>query len=145
MPNPANGQFPTPDFAKMFSSFQSFQIPGFDMDKILSTSRKNFDAMNTAGQLALEGMQTAMRRQIEMVTELAGSGTTGVQDLFAVGSPQEKIAKHADVFKTSFDKGLANLREISEIIGKSNSEAAEVLTKRFGEGLAELKTTVHPS
>ena len=31
-------------------------------------------------------------------------------------------------------------REILEIIGKSNSEAAEVLTKRFGEGLGELKT-----
>lgn len=142
MSSPAKAFSPTTDFTKLFGAFQ---FPGFDLDKIVSTQRKNFDAMNAAGQLAFEGLQTAFRRQIEMATELAGSGTNGVQELFVAGSPQEKIAKQADVFKASLDKGLANLREISEIIGKSNSEAAEVLTKRFGEGLAELKTTVHPA
>jgi phasin family protein len=139
MPNPSKATSPTADFTKYFASFQ---IPGFDVDEFLSTQRKNFDAVSAAGQLAFEGYQTAFRRQIEMVTELAGKGTNGVQDLFTGGTPQDKLAKQADAFKASVDKGLANLREILEIIGKSNSEAAEVLTKRFGEGLGELKTAV---
>ena len=139
MPSPSKATQTTPDFSKLFSVFQ---IPGFDIDEFVSSQRKNFDAVSAAGQLAFEGYQTAVKRQIEMATELAGSGTNGVQDLFAAGTTQDKLAKQADVFKTSLDKGLANLREIWEIIGKSNSEAAEVLTKRFGEGIGELKTAV---
>ena len=139
MPSTAKTTSPIPDFTKLFGSFQ---IPGFDVDEFMSTQRKNFDAVSAAGQLAFEGYQTAFKRQIEMATEIAGKGSNGVQDLFTGGTPQDKLAKQADVFKSSIDKSLANLREILEIIGKSNSEAAEVLTKRFGEGLTELKSAV---
>ena len=139
MPSSSKATSPTADFTKYFSAFQ---IPGFNIDEFVATQRKNFDAVSAAGQLAFEGYQTAVKRQIEMATELAGSGTNGVQDLFAVGAPQEKLAKQADVVKASFDKGLANVREIWEIIGKSNSQAADVLTKRFGEGISELQAAV---
>lgn len=138
MPSPSKAVPPTADFTKLFSAFQ---IPGFDIDGFISTQRKNFDAVSAAGQLAFEGYQTAVKRQIEMATELAGA-TNGVPDLFAAGSPQDKLTKHADVFKASLDKSLANIREIWEIIGKSNTEAADVLTKRFGEGITELKAAV---
>jgi len=138
VPSPSKAFPPAADFTKIFGAFQ---IPGFDIDGFVSTQKKNFDAMSAAGALAMEGYQAAMRRQIEMATELAGSAN-GVQELFTTGSPQDKLAKQADVFKASLDKGLANLREIWEIIGKSNTEAAEVLTKRFGEGIGELKTAV---
>ena len=138
MPSPSKATPITPDFTKFFGTFQ---IPGLDLDGFVASQRKNFDAVSAAGQLAFEGFQAAFRRQIEIATELAGNGSTGVQDLFAIsGTPQDKLAKQADVFKASLDKGLANVREIWEIIGKSNSEAAEVLTKRFGEGISEIKT-----
>lgn len=128
------------DFTKAFAGFQ---IPGFDIDQIVSAHRKNFEAVSAAGQLAFEGLQTAMRRQFEMASELAGNGSNGVQDLFSIGNPQEKIAKQADVAKAAFDKGLTNLRELSEILVKSNSEAADVLTKRVGESLTEFKSVLH--
>jgi phasin family protein len=126
------------DFTKAFAAFQ---FPGFDLEKITSAYRKNFDALNAAGQLAFEGLQTAARRQFEMASELA-TGSNGAQDFFSVTSPTEKIAQHADLAKTAFDKGLTNLRELSEILVKSNNEAAEVLAKRVGESLTEFKTVL---
>ena len=37
---------------------------------------------------------------------------------------------------------LGNLRELTEMVAKSNTEAADVLTKRIGESLTELKSSL---
>ena len=73
-----------------------------------------------------------------MIEESAAAVTS----LNAAGAPQEKIAAQMEVVKGAFEKALANLRELTEMVAKSNAEAADVLTKRVGESLNELKTSV---
>jgi len=127
------------DFTKVFSEFR---VPGFDVEAILAAQRRNIEAMTTANQLVIEGIQAVLRREAEILRQTIEESSTVLRDLMAAGAPEEKLAQQTDLLKSSFEKALANLRELAEMAAKSNTEAAEVLTKRVGESLSELTAAV---
>jgi len=127
------------DFTKIFSEFK---VPGFDIQSLVATQRRNIEAVSHANQLAIEGVQAVMRRQGEILRQMVEESTSSLKDLMATGAPEAKIAQQTDLVKSAFEKALANLRELTEMVAKSNTEAADVLTKRIGESLTELKTSL---
>jgi len=137
----ANPNFPflENDFTKMFSEFK---IPGFDMQGLMATQRRNIEAVQTANQLAVEGVQAIVRRQTEILRQMAEESSTVLKEMMTSGAPDQKIAQQTELVKTAFEKALGNLRELTEMVAKSNTEAADVLTKRIGESLTELKTSL---
>ena len=139
MADPTGNPFLNTDFTKLFAEFK---IPGFDMQSLVATQRRNIEAVQTANQLAVEGVQAVMRRQTEIIKSMVEESSTVLRDLMAQGAPQEKIAQQADLVKTAFEKALGNLRELTEMVAKSNTEAADVLAKRIGESLTELKSSL---
>jgi phasin family protein len=138
MPTPTN-PFLENDFTKIFSEFK---VPGFDMQALIATQRRNIEAVSHANQLAVEGVQAVMRRQGEILRQMVEESTNSLKDMMAAGAPEAKIAQQTELVKTAFEKALANLRELTEMVAKSNTEAADVLTKRIGESLTELKTSL---
>ena len=54
----------------------------------------------------------------------------------------KRSSQQTELVKASFERALGNLRELTEMVAKSNTEAADVLTKRIGESLTELKTSL---
>jgi phasin family protein len=137
----ANPNFPflENDFTKMFSEFK---IPGFDMQGLMATQRRNIEAVQAANQLAIEGVQAVVRRQTEILRQMAEESSTALREMMTSGAPEQKIAQQTELVKTAFEKALGNLREMTEMVAKSNTEAADVLTKRIGESLTELKTSL---
>jgi phasin family protein len=127
------------DFTKFFSEFR---IPGFDIEGLIATQRRNLEAVNAANHLAIEGVQAIMRRQTEIMRSMVEESSASLRDLMASGAPEQKIAQQTEMVKGAFEKAIANLRELTEMVAKSNSEAAEILTKRIGEGLTELKSSL---
>jgi phasin family protein len=138
MATPSNPFFEN-DFTKMFSEFK---IPGLDMQSLVATQRRNIEAVQTANQLAIEGVQAVMRRQTEILRQMVEESSTVLRDMMATGAPEQKIAQQTEIVKSAFEKALGNLRELSEMVAKSNTEAADVLTKRIGESLTELKSSL---
>ena len=127
------------DFTKLFGEFR---VPGFDVETILAAQRRNIEAVTAANQLVIEGIQALLKREAEILRQTIEESSIVLKGLMATGAPEEKLAQQADLLKTSFEKALANLRELAEMAAKSNTEAADVLTKRIGEGLTELKAAV---
>jgi phasin family protein len=127
------------DFTKIFSEFR---VPGFDIESLIATQRRNIEAVNAANHLAVEGVQAIMRRQSEIMRGMVEESSAALRELMASGAPEQKIAQQTDLVKGAFEKAIANLRELTEMVAKSNSEAAEVLTKRVGESLTELKSSL---
>ena len=54
----------------------------------------------------------------------------------------DKAAKQAALAKSTYEKAVANLQEIADLIQKSNNEALSVLNKRFAEAMDEVKGMV---
>ncbi|HYD67876.1 phasin family protein [Azospirillum sp.] len=122
-----------------------FKAPGIDIESILTAQRRNIEAVTAANQLAWEGLQAVLRRQNEILRQSVEEAGSMVSDVMGAGSPEDKAAKQAELAKAAFEKALANVRELAEMIAKSNSEAADVLSKRVSESLDEVKAAIAKS
>ena len=60
----------------------------------------------------------------------------------SASNPQEMTAKQAELVRKAFEQALANVRELAEMVSKSNTEAFAIINKRVTESLQELKTLV---
>ena len=124
------------DMSKMFAEMK---LPKVDMDSIMATQRKNIEALTSANKLAFEGMQAVARRQADVMRQMMEEMSGMISDMMSAGTPEEKVARQADLAKQTFEKILSNMKELAEMLSKSNSEAATVINARISESLDELK------
>ena len=127
------------DISKVLSEFK---LPGVDVDAILASQRKNIEAVTAANQLAIEGFQAVVRRQASILRQTLEETGTILTEALSAGSPEDKAAKQAELVKTAFEKALANMKELAELVAKSNTEAANVISNRVSESLEELKSAL---
>jgi phasin family protein len=139
MAKPTDNPFLNTDFTKLLGDFK---VPGVDVEAILSSQRKNIEAVTAANQLAIEGLQAVIRRQAEIVRASLEEAGSYVNQVAAAGTPEEKATKQAELLKVAFEKSLSNVKELAELVAKSNTEAADVLSKRVSESLEEVKTAI---
>lgn len=125
------------DFQKMM---MDFKVPGIDADALMNAQQKNIEAITSANQLAMEGMQAIGKRQAELFQQAVEESQKTLGDLMAQGAPEDRISKQAETVKTTIERTVTNLREISEMLAKSNQEAFDVINKRITESLEEVQT-----
>jgi phasin family protein len=130
---PSNIEF---DVTKMIGEFK---VPGVDIETLVASQRKNIEALTQANKLAFEGLQAMFKRQVEIARQSIEESTAVARQLVDNGTPQEKAVRQTELTKEAFEQALANSRELSEIIAKSNAEAFELLNKRFFAILDEIK------
>ena len=126
------------DFSKAFAGFT---VPGFDAESLLASQRKNVEALTQANQLAAEGLQAVAKRQVEIAKEAIEEASTLMRDITQPTAPEDRVAKSAELLKQTFEKGLANARELALTLAKAQTEAFDVITKRVAEGLEEIRDT----
>ena len=115
------------------------KIPGVDLEGMLAAQRKNIEALTEANRVAVEGMQAVAKRQAEILAQAMAEVSTAAQQLASAEDAKEMTAKQTELTQSAFEKALANMRELAEMVNQSNSEAFEVINKRFAESLEELK------
>lgn len=133
----ANMDFGKFDVSKMM---QDLKVPGVDVNALMEAQRKNIEALTAANKAAIDGMQSVAKRQAEIMAQSLSEVSNLAQEFSAsTNNPQEMGAKQAEIIKQAFDKALGNMRELAEMVSKTNTEAFEVMNKRFTESLEELK------
>jgi phasin family protein len=125
------------DFGKLFSGLN---FPLFNVEMLMTTQRKNIEAITHAHQLAFEGLQAAAKRHTEMARSALEEAHAAILALAQPGSPERQIMNHAELAKTSFEKAMAHGRELSELVAKANSEAFNIIANRVSESLHEVAT-----
>ena len=130
----------------MMRAFTALKMPGLPgLQAFADTQKRNLEALTMANKLAMEGVQAVGRRNMEIMQQVMGEITSAVQSMTAAeGSPNTKAAQQAEMMKTSYERAVANMQEIAELIQKSNGEAVGVLNRRFAEALEEVKGMVKP-
>ena len=119
-----------------------FPVVGFDT--LVEAQRKNIEALTAANQAAVQGMQAVAQRQAEILSQSMNEVSSIAQQLAGAGNPQEMTAKQAELVRKAFEQALANMRELAEMVSKSNTEAFAIINKRVTESLQELKGLVTP-
>lgn len=116
-----------------------FKLPGVDSKVFIEGHKRNLEAMTEANRVAIEGAQALAQRQVEIMRQTVDEATKAITELAKPGKPEEKLAAQTALVKEAYEMALANVRELTEMSAKSNSEAADVLTHRFADGLDEIK------
>jgi phasin family protein len=118
--------------------FKQFLVPGVDVSKLIEGQRENIKALQEANQTALQGWQNLMTRQTELMRESFEAWQASISD--TVKSPPGEMAqKQVEYGQKAFEKALSNMRELAEMAIKSQSDAADVIRKRFEAGLKEIQ------
>jgi phasin family protein len=131
---------------EMMRAFTSMKLPAMpDFQAFADAQKRNLEALTTANKLAMEGAQAVGRRNMEIIQQVMSEMTHAVQSMTSVeGAPNVKAAQQAELMKTAYERAVANMQEIAELIQKSNGEAVSVLNRRFAEALEEVKGMVKP-
>ncbi len=125
------------DISKMFGDMKMPAMP--DMGALMAAHQRNIEALTAANKVAMEGAQAFARRQAEIVQQSVAELTEAMKSFAGMEAPQEKAAKQAELLKHTYERGVANLRELGDLISRSNSEAVELLNHRFTEAMEEVK------
>ncbi|MBR0673535.1 phasin family protein [Neoroseomonas soli] len=134
---------PDMDVFKMFADFKMPAMPAMpDMDALAAAQRKNIEAFSAANRVALEGAQAVARRHMEILQQSVAEMTEAMKALSAADAPQDKAARQAELAKSTYERAVANLHELADLIQRSNSEAVGLLNKRFAEAMDEVKGLV---
>ena len=127
------------DVTKMLGEFK---LPGVDMDKIAAAQRKNVEALTSANQLVAEGFQAVARRQAEIMRQTLEEAGKSMRDLMEQSAPEDRMVKQTELAKSAFETALSNMRELAEMVAKANTEAFDVMNRRYTESLDELKDMI---
>lgn len=133
-----------PFAAELSRMFADVKLPTADLESLMASQRRTVEAVAKANQLAVEGLQTAARRQAEIVRGSIEEVTALTRDLIQSPSNEERLARQTEAAKKAIEASLAHIRELSEIIARSSNEAIDVLNRRVAESLDEIRALASP-
>jgi phasin family protein len=146
----AESPFPKPDaafaapgamFAEMTKRFSELRFPSMvpDSSALMAAHRRNMEVLSNANRLALEGAQAVARRHMEIMQQTMTEFTEHARELTHAETPQAKAAHQAALVKKSYERAVANIKDLSDLIQRSNAEALGVLSDRFKEAMEEVQ------
>ncbi len=109
----------------------------FDPKGLIPPHQRNLAAVRQASDLAVEGVKTATRRQAEQIRAGIEEGNALLRQLASARTPEQVFAVQAASTRWAVDQGIANSREIWEILTRSGNDAVDILTRRLNEALEE--------
>ena len=131
------------DFGKLFADMKLPAIP--DMEAFVNASRRNMETLTAANKVALEGAQAVGRRHMEILQQSMAELTEAVRAMSSAEAPQAKAAKQAELLKQAYERTVANMKELGDLIQHSNAEAVNLLNARFAEAMDEVKALADKS
>jgi phasin family protein len=131
------------NFIDMFKRLgEQFQVPQFDMSKILEHHQKNMEAMSRSWQAVAGGAGAIATKQREIMAAAIKDVTEHVQSYKPGGDPQEAMAKQAEFAKKSMEATIANTRDIAALVQKSSGEAFQIVQDRMKESYEEIRSSL---
>jgi len=131
-------KFFTTDFAK---GFAGTALP-FDTTALLDIQRKNMQALTEAQKQAFESLQTIAKQQSEILSQLVQDNAAIAQEIISEGTPEQKIAKQAELIKKSYEKSVSSWQGLFDLVVESGKETSDFISKRVSDSLSEVKTSV---
>lgn len=118
-------------------------VPGVDMDALVSSRRDDLEALVAANREAVSGMQSIMKQQKKIMTEFLGTLQntlkTTAGSATQVGSPQDMVVRQTQATKETFNTAVRNMEELAEIINEVSMRIHRPITERVPDALDDVK------
>lgn len=121
------------------SFFTNIPNSPFGLKEIMESGRKSIQACTEAQQVATQSLQAIIQRQNEVLSQLMQDQSAIAKEILHEGTPEEKIARGAELIREAYEKTINNAREVSDIANKSAREALDILNDRISGCFEEIK------
>ncbi len=126
--------------------FGQMKLPSMvDVEPLLAAQRRNIEVLTAANRVAMDGAQAVARRHMEIMQQSMSEMTETVRALATTTDPTTRATKQAELLKSAYEKAVANLQELSDMIQHANGEAVGLLNHRFTEAMDEVKSLITKS
>jgi phasin family protein len=130
------------DFGDISKRLSEFKIPEFDWQGLMAAHQKNWEALGQANKAWFEGAQKVVRREVDILQTALADAAEASKDMMKEGDARAAAEKRLDLAKSSFERAIHNIRDLSETASRANQEALDVIQKRAIEGFDEIKTLI---
>jgi phasin family protein len=131
-------QKPPFDFADLSKRLGELKFPEIDWQELMAAQQKNWAALGQANKVWLEGTQKVVQREVEILQSALAEAAEASKDMMKEGDARAAAEKRLELAKSSFEKAISNIREISEAAARANQDALAVIQKRAIEGFEEI-------
>jgi len=130
------------DFNDLSKRLGELKFPEIDWQELMAAQQKNWAALGQANKVWLEGTQKVVQREVEILQSALAEAAEASRDLMKEGDARTAAEKRLEHAKSSFEKAISNIREISDAATRANRDALEVIQKRAIEGFDEIRTLI---
>jgi phasin family protein len=120
----------------------SFGVPRLDVETMATAQRRNVEALTAVCQLAFDCVQASAQRQAQVFRDTAEEMVQSFRKISVQESPQAQAASQMAVGRQALERGMTSLRELAELIAKTNTEAFDIINKRATNCIGELQNIV---
>jgi phasin family protein len=118
--------------------FESMKVPGVDWQGVMESQSKNIAALVEANRRAVQGVEAITRRQFELMQQAMADAVISAKQSVPA-DPREAVARQTEAAKMAFERAVTSMRELADMVQKSNREALDVVNQRISAGLTEIK------
>ena len=139
----SNNPFFSNEYLNSFSNMPG-NVP-FELQDFMEVQRKNFQAFTEIQQIAIENIQAAAQQQTAMLSKIVEENSKMAKEMMAEGTPEEKVAKQADIAKKCYEKSVTDTKKITDMMAECSQQASEIINKRVSASLNEIKEAMQKS
>jgi phasin family protein len=116
-----------------------YRIPALDVDAVVESQRRNLEALTHASQLAAEGVRAVTQRQAEIAQQSIEQASGLFREWTQPAAPAERLVRQVEASKQTFEKAVADARELAELVTKAGTEVFGIVARRASESLDEMR------
>jgi len=132
------------DFADLSKRLGELKFPEIDWQELMVAQQKNWEALGQANKVWFEGTQRVVQREVEILQNALAEAAAASKDMLQEGDARAAAEKRLERAKSTFEKAISNIHELSEAASRANRDALEVIQKRALEGFDEIKSMIKP-
>jgi phasin family protein len=116
-------------------------LPKVDVDKLIETHKKNFDALVEAVRLASAGAREVAAKQRELIESTINDAFALVGEVKPGVDAASLLAQHRETVAQTLDKTIASTGAIADQIQTLNMEMLNMMTDRLTANLGEIRAS----
>ena len=99
-------------------------LPKVDVDKLVVTHQKNFEALTRTAQITSDGVKSVAAKQKETIEAAFREALEMARSFKLAGDPKQMLAKQTEAVNRGLDAAVNNTRDVAERIQKANADAS---------------------
>jgi phasin family protein len=130
-------------FRDLTKTFEQFKMPNVDMTSFVDARRKDVEAVVAANKITYEAMQALVRTQTDMLTQAMQGMQESTKGMLASGAKGGDMAQYAEAARKAWQKMLADMKVLAEMVQTAQTQAMAGLTERAKENMGALTGLAH--